>query len=51
MEEIRKEDEFEDLMATQPWDPIESKLVGYSIILGIIALVVLGFIINATILK
>jgi len=31
---------------SQPWDPIEGKLVKYSIIFGIIALIVLGILIN-----
>jgi len=51
MEDLKKVQDFDDVMECQPWDPIESKLVGYSIVLGIIALIVLGFIINVTILK
>ncbi len=51
MEELKQTQDMDEIMESQPWDPIESKLVGYSIILGIIALVVLGFIINVTILK
>lgn len=35
----------------QPWAPIESKLVKYSIILGIISLIVLGGLINVFLLK
>ncbi len=35
----------------EPWEKWESKLVIYSILLGIIALVILGIIINITILK
>ena len=31
---------------SQPWDPIEGKLVKYSIISGVIALIVLGILIN-----
>jgi len=47
----QKELEMEELMKSQPWDPIESKLVKYSLISGVIALIVLGLIINFTILK
>jgi len=46
-----KEREMEELMRSQPWDVVESKLVKYSIMLGITALIVLGLIINFTILK
>ncbi len=42
-EEIREE--------VQPWDPIESKLVKYSIGLGIVSLIVLGILINVFLLS
>lgn len=42
-EEMREE--------VQPWDPIESKLVKYSVGLGIVALIVLGILINVFLLS
>ncbi|MBO8128169.1 MAG: hypothetical protein H0Z39_03085 [Peptococcaceae bacterium] len=36
--------------AAEPWEPWETKLVWYSIGIGIAGLVILGVIINATIL-
>ncbi|NOZ77533.1 MAG: hypothetical protein GXO65_07770 [Euryarchaeota archaeon] len=35
----------------EPWEPIETKLVVYSLALGVVALVVLGAIINKYILS
>lgn len=34
----------------EPWEPWETKLVGWSIAIGIVALVITGFLINAFIL-
>ncbi|OCC14334.1 hypothetical protein DBT_2207 [Dissulfuribacter thermophilus] len=50
MEKLNKE-MTEGMEETQPWDPIEGKLVKYSVISGVISLVVLGILINTFLLK
>ncbi len=49
MEEKREAEVMED--EAQPWSPIEGKLVKYSLILGVISLIVLGILINTFLLK
>lgn len=44
-EEEQKEIEY-GLEESQPWDPIEGKIVKYSLILGVFSLIVLGILIN-----
>lgn len=48
---IDLEDTEAALGEAEPWEPWESKLVLYSVGFGIVALVVLGAIINMTILN
>ncbi len=39
-----------DMEVGEPWEPWETKLVGWSIAIGIVVLVLGGWLINATIL-
>ncbi len=44
-------DSDESLSNPEPWEPWESKLVLYSLGIGFVALVILGVIVNMTILN
>jgi hypothetical protein len=43
--------EEESMGEAEPWEPIETKLVVYSLIIGTVAIVVLGVLVNKFILS
>lgn len=48
---IDLEDTEAALGECEPWEPWETKLISYSLIFGVLALIILGIIINMTILN